>query len=77
MSDKNNVFFYSPGGYGPHEQPQFWAERVEYEGDEEDWLAAASDLHDEIRHDIDYGCFFMSREQAEDLVKQLQKLLEE
>ena len=81
MSKKNNAFFFSPGGYGPHSRFDFWAEHLEVEGEEgtdeyEDNLYEAScDYVDEA--DVDYGCFFFDRERAKELLEELKKLLEE
>jgi hypothetical protein len=79
MSDKkNNIFLYSPGGYGPNSRIYFWADHIEPENNQDDndeWFEAACDYTNE--QDVDYGCFFMSRNDAEQLLEALKKLLEE
>lgn len=74
---KNNIFFYSPGGYGPCETPSLGADHIEYDGDEEDWYDAAWGYYDAQLRDTDYGCFFFSREDAQKLFDTLKELLEE
>lgn len=75
---KNNIFLFSPGGYGPHSKIQFWATHIEPEDNKEnndEWYEAACYYTGE--QDIDYGCYFISREEAENLIETLKKLLEE
>ena len=79
MSDKkNNIFLYSPGSYGPYSRLKVWAVHIEPENNEEnndEWYEAACDYA--LQQDTDYGCFFISREDAEQLIEKLKKLLEE
>jgi hypothetical protein len=81
MSDKkNNIFLYSPGGYGHYSKPEFWSERIEPEDNEDsrdEWYDAALDYVGAHTYDVDYGLFFMSRKDAEELLETLKKLLEE
>lgn len=72
MSQKNNVFFFSPGGYGPSCRLDFWAESMEVDEDFDEAL----DEYIE-NSNIDYGVYCISRERAEELLKELQSLLEE
>ena len=78
---KNNIFYFSPGGYGPYSRIHFWADHLELENeegteeyDDEFQEAADESVHDQ---DADYGCYYMNREGLEHLVKRLQDLLEE
>lgn len=81
MSKKNNAFFFSPGGYGPYSRLDFWGEHLEVEGEEgseeydDNLHEAAMDFCTEA--DVDYGCFYITRERAEKLLETLKKLLEE
>lgn len=77
MSKKeNNIFFWGPGGYGPH------IHGVSIEADhivcdnEDDWQDNAYDYYEENLRDTDYGVFYFSRKDAEKLYKQLGKLLD-
>jgi hypothetical protein len=73
----NNIFLFSPSGYGPHSRIQFWAAHIEPEDNEEnndEWYEAACDYAND--QDVDYGCYFMSRKSAESLLETLKKLLE-
>jgi hypothetical protein len=75
---KNNIFLFSPGGYGPSSRIHFWADRIEPENNKEnndEWWDSAHEYVGE--QDVDYGCYFMSREQVETLLETLKKLLEE
>jgi len=74
---KNNIFCYSPGGYGPYSRIQFWADKLvlEDEEDDDEWQEAADEYMDD--QDVDYGCYYMSREEAEKLLGTLKTLLEE
>jgi hypothetical protein len=78
---KNNIFLFTPGGYGPHSRIHFWAAHIEPENidddDDDGWIDAAHEYVDEHAHDVDYGCYFMSRKDAEKIVEDLKKLLEE
>lgn len=74
---KNNIFLFSPGGYGPYSRLEFWADHMEVGDDEDDWQDAADDYFDKNCRDVDYGCYYMEREQAEQLLETLKKLLEE
>lgn len=75
---RNNIFFFSPGGYGPYTHNlEFWAEHVDAEEDSDEWMDAADDLVQEMQHDVDYGLYFLSRKNIEELVETLKKLLEE
>lgn len=82
MSEKkNNIFYFSPGGYGPNSRIRFWGDYLELEEeegteeyDDEFQEAADESVHDQ---DADYGCYYMNREDLEKLVIRLQKLLEE
>ena len=81
MSQKNNVFFFSPGGYGPSCRLDFWAENFDVPGvpgteEYADNLTEAA-LDYVVESDVDYGCYYITRERAEELLKQLQSLLEE
>lgn len=79
MSDKkekNNIFLFSPGGYGPFSRLEFWADHMEVK-DDDDWWDAADEYYDENCRDVDYGCYYMDRKAAEALLKTLKKLLEE
>ena len=74
MSKKdNNIFLYSPGGYGPYSRLYFWADHIEA-ATEDDWQDAADEYIDE-QETVDYGCYYMSREHAEKVYKTLGKLL--
>lgn len=82
MSEKkNNVFYFSPGGYGPYSRIHFWADHLELE--EEVGTEEYDDEFQEVAEDscheqnVDYGCYYMNREALEKLVADLQKLLKE
>ena len=82
--NKNNIFLFSPGGYGPYSRIHFWGDHIEAEGNEADndadndeWTDAAHNYVDDHNHDVDYGVWFMSRKELENLVETLKKLLEE
>jgi len=66
---KKNIFLYSPGGYGPYSRMEIWSDRIEPENNEDndDWWEAANEYVDKHSHDVDYGLFFMSRKDAEEL----------
>lgn len=79
MSDKkNNIFMYSPGGYGPYSRIYVWADHIDFEGEEgdDDYQEAVDEYLDQ-QPSVDYGFYYMNREECEKLVKGLQKLLEE
>jgi len=76
---KNNIFLFSPGGYPPLSRLYFWADHIEPEnvetniGDNNDeWWDAAHEFTSQ--QDVDYGCYFMSRKE---LIETLKNLLEE
>lgn len=78
---KNNVFFFSPGGYGPQCRLDFWAENLDVIGipGTEEYIDNLSDAAVDYvnESDVDYGCYFITRARAEELLKELQSLLEE
>lgn len=78
---KNNIFFFTPGGYGPYSRIRFWGDHIEAEDSEDnndEWTDAAYDYMDEQHvNDVDYGCYFMSRKDVEQIIEDLKKLLEE
>lgn len=81
MSKKNNAFFFSPGGYGPYSRLDFWGEHVdagveESHKDYDDYLQEAIEERAQSM-DVDYGCYYITRERAEELLKELKELLEE
>lgn len=82
MSDKKyNIFYFSPGGYGPYSRIHFWGDRLELEEEEgtEEWDDEFQEAADESVHDqdADYGCYYMDREALEKLIANLQELLRE
>jgi hypothetical protein len=80
MSDKkNNIFLYTPGGYGPYSRIRFFADRIKGDSNagNDEWIDAAHDYVDEKQHDIDYGLYFMTREDVEKLIVSLKALLDE
>lgn len=81
MSQKNNVFFFSPGGYGPHCRLDLWAETMEVDAEEgtEEYAEILDEMASDyiVTSDVDYGCYFITRDRAEQIVKELQVLLEE
>jgi hypothetical protein len=76
---QHNVFLYSPGGDGPYALLDIWSAHMEYEtsddpeDDEDNWMDALSEFVSE--QDVDYGCYAMTREGAEQLYEKLGKLL--
>lgn len=81
MSKKNNAFFFSPGGYGPYSRFEFWGEHIKVESPEgteeyDDELHEAAEEYASDA-DVDYGCYYITRERAEKLLEELKKLLEE
>jgi hypothetical protein len=78
MSDKkNNIFFWGPGGYGPYiHGVGIEADHIECGDDDDDWSDAADEYYDENLRDSDYGVFYFDRKNAEELYKQLGKLLD-
>lgn len=77
---KNNIFFFSPGSHGPQSRIHFWGDHIETkynEDNSDEWIDAAHDYIDEHSHDVDYGCYFMTRKDVEQIIEDLKKLLEE
>lgn len=76
---EDNIFLYSPGGYGPYTRLDIWSDFMEYETstdpeeDDDNWMDAMQDFVTE--QDVDYGCYCMTREMAEEVYKKLGKLL--
>ena len=78
MSKKYNAFFFSPGGYGPYSRLEFWGEKLEVEEGSEKYN---DNLHEKATEyvfevDVDYGCYYITRERAEKLFEELKELLE-
>jgi hypothetical protein len=76
---KDNIIMFSPGGYGPYSRLYFWSGYMEYEtsNDEDEesdnWTDA---MHEFVaEQDVDYGCYAMTIQEAEEIYKKLGKLL--